>query len=207
MKSFLTQIRIAIVATILFAVVCSGIYPVVIWGAAQLLFPHQANGSLVTSPDNKTRIGSSLLAQGFSGAKYFHPRPSNAGTGYDGSSSGGSNLGPTSQKLIDQIKGNVETYRKENGLPADAMVPADAVTASFSGLDPHISPRNAELQTPRIAKERGLSPDVVKAEIARMTDNPFLGIGGESGVNVLLLNLALDAQQKNSSSSGTPTSK
>jgi len=207
MKSFLNEIRIAIVATILFAVVCSGIYPVVIWGASQLLFPHQANGSLVTSPDNKTRIGSSLLAQGFSGAKYFHPRPSNAGTGYDGSSSGGSNLGPTSQKIIDQIKGNVETYRKENGLPADAMVPADAVTASFSGLDPHISPRNAELQTPRIAKERGLSPDVVKAEIARMTDNPFLGIGGESGVNVLLLNLALDAQQKNSSSSGTPTSK
>jgi K+-transporting ATPase ATPase C chain len=207
MKSFLTQIRIAIVATILFAVVCSGIYPVVIWGAAQLLFPHQANGSLVTSPDNKTRIGSSLLAQGFSGAKYFHPRPSNAGTGYDGSSSGGSNLGPTSQKLIDQIKGNVETYRKENGLPADTVVPADAVTASFSGLDPHISPRNAELQTPRVAKERGLSPDVVKAEIAKVTDNPFLGIGGESGVNVLMLNLALDTLQKNASSSGTPTSK
>jgi len=207
MKSFLSEIRIAIVATILFAVVCSGIYPVVIWGAAQLLFPHQANGSLVTSLDNKTRIGSSLLAQGFSGTKYFHPRPSNAGTGYDGSSSGGSNLGPTSQKLIDQIKGNVETYRKENGLSADAVVPADAVTASFSGLDPHISPRNAELQTPRVAKERGLSPDGVKAEIAKVTDNPFLGIGGESGVNVLLLNLALDAQQKNSSSSGTPTSK
>ncbi len=205
MKSFFTEIRIAIVATILFAVVCSGVYPVVIWGAAQLLFPHQANGSLVTSPDNKTRVGSSLLAQGFSGAKYFHPRPSDAGTGYDGSSSGGSNLGPTSQKLIDQIKGNVETYRKENGLPADAVVPADAVTASFSGLDPHISLRNAELQTPRVAKERGLSPDVVKAEIAKATDNPFLGIGGESGVNVLMLNLALDALQK--TSSGTPTSK
>ena len=205
MKSFFTEIRIAIVATILFAVVCSGVYPVVIWGAAQLLFPHQANGSLVTSPDSKTRIGSSLLAQGFSGAKYFHPRPSDAGTGYDGSSSGGSNLGPTSQKLIDQIKGNVETYRKENGLPADAVVPADAVTASFSGLDPHISLRNAELQTPRVAKERGLSPDVVKAEIAKVTDNPFLGIGGESGVNVLMLNLALDTLQK--TSSGTPTSK
>jgi K+-transporting ATPase ATPase C chain len=207
MKSFLTEIRIAIVATILFAVVCSGIYPVVIWGAAQLLFPYQANGSLVKSADNKTRIGSQLLAQGFSGAKYFHPRPSAAGTGYDGSSSGGSNLGPTSQKLIDQIKGNVETYRKENGMPADAVVPADAVTASFSGLDPHISPRNADLQTPRVAKERGLSPDVVKAEIAKATDNPFLGIGGESGVNVLMLNLALDNLQKNSSSSGTPTSK
>jgi K+-transporting ATPase ATPase C chain len=207
MKSFLTEIRIAVVATILFAVVCSGIYPVVIWGASQLLFPYQANGSVVKSPDNKTRIGSRLLAQGFSGAKYFHPRPSNAGTGYDGSSSGGSNLGPTSQKLIDQIKGNVETYRKENGLPADAVVPADAVTASFSGLDPHISLRNAELQTPRVAKARGLSPDAVKAEIAKATDNPFLGVGGEPGVNVLMLNLALDAQQKTTSSSGTPTSK
>src|ERR1700704_2023751 len=172
MKSFLTQIRIAIVATILFAVVCSGIYPVVIWGAAQLLFPHQANGSLVTSPDNKTRIGSSLLAQGFSGAKYFHPRPSNAGTGYDGSSSGGSNLGPTSQKLIDQIKGNVETYRKENGLPADAVVPADAVTASFSGLDPHISLRNAELQTPRVAKARGLSEAKVRELVKQHTEGP-----------------------------------
>src|ERR1700756_2930338 len=127
MKLFLTEIRIAIVATILFAVVCSGIYPVVIWGFSQLLFPYQANGSIVKSSDNKTRIGSSLLAQGFSGAKYFHPRPSNAGTGYDGSSSGGSNLGPTSQKLIDQIKGNVETYRKENGLPADAGGPAGGV--------------------------------------------------------------------------------
>src|SRR3981081_3700424 len=158
MKSFLTQIRIAIVATILFAVVCSGIYPVVIWGASQLFLPPQANGRLVTSPDNKTRIGSSLLAQGFSGTKYFHPRPSNAGTGYDGSSSGGSNLGPTSQKLIDQIKGNVETYRKENGLSADAVVPADAVTASFSGLDPHISPRNAGLKNPRVGKEHGLHP-------------------------------------------------
>jgi K+-transporting ATPase ATPase C chain len=207
MKSFLTEIRIAIVATILFAVVCSGFYPVFIWGASQLLFPHQANGSLLKSPDNKTRIGSSLLAQGFSGAKYFHPRPSNAGTGYDASSSGGSNLGPTSQKLIDQIKGNVETYRKENGLAADVVVPADAVTASFSGLDPHISLRNAELQTPRVAKEQGFSPDVVKAEIAKATESPFLGIGGESGVNVLVLNLALDAQQKTTSSSGTPTSK
>jgi K+-transporting ATPase ATPase C chain len=207
MKSFLTEIRIAIVATVLFAVVCSGLYPVVIWGVSQLLFPYQANGSIVKSPDDKTKVGSKLLAQGFSGTKYFHPRPSSAGTGYDGSSSSGSNLGPTSQKLIDQIKANVEAYRQENGLPADAVVPADAVTASGSGLDPHISRRNAELQTPRVAKERGLSPDAVKAEIAKATENPFLGIGGESGVNVLVLNLALDVQQKATSSSGTPTSK
>jgi K+-transporting ATPase ATPase C chain len=196
MKSFLTEIRISIVATILFAVVCSGLYPVVIWGVSQLLFPRQANGSIVKGADNKTRIGSSLLAQGFSGAKYFHPRPSNAGTGYDASNSAGSNLGPTSQKLIDLIKANVDAYRQENGLVADTLLPADAVTASWSGLDPHISLRNAELQTPRVAKERGLSPDVVKAEIAKAADHPFLGIGGESGVNVLLLNLALDALQK-----------
>jgi K+-transporting ATPase ATPase C chain len=202
MKSFLTEIRIAIVATILFAVVCSGIYPVVIWGVSQLLFPFQANGSIIKSPDNKTKVGSRLLAQGFSGAKYFHPRPSNAGTGYDGLNSGGSNLGPTSQKLIDQIKANVEAYRQENGLAKDASVPADAVTASGSGLDPHISLRNAELQTPRVAKERGISPDAVKTEIAKATENPFLGVGGEPGVNVLVLNLALDAQQKATSSSG-----
>jgi potassium-transporting ATPase KdpC subunit len=205
MKSFFTEIRVSIVATLFFAVVCSGLYPVVIWGVSQLLFPRQANGSILKSSDNKTRIGSSLLAQGFSGAKYFHPRPSAAGTGYDASSSGGSNLGPTSQKLIDQIKANVEAYRKENGLPADAVVPADAVTASGSGLDPHISLRNAELQIPRVAKERGLSPDAVKAEIAKATDNPFLGIGGDPGVNVLMLNLALDTQQK--TSSGTPANK
>ena len=205
MKSFFTEIRISIVATLFFAVVCSGLYPVVIWGVSQLLFPRQANGSIVKSSDNKTRVGSSLLAQGFSGAKYFHPRPSAAGTGYDGSSSGGSNLGPTSQKLVDQIKANIKAYRQENGLPADAVVPADAVTASGSGLDPHISLRNAALQTPRVARERGLSPDAVKAEIAKATENPFLGIGGEPGVNVLLLNLALDAQQK--PSSGTPANK
>jgi K+-transporting ATPase ATPase C chain len=197
MKSFLTEIRISIVATILFAVVCSGLYPVVIWGVGQLLFPGQANGSILMSSDNKTRIGSSLLAQGFSGAKYFHPRPSSAGTGYDASSSSGSNLGPTSQKLIDEIKANVEAYRRENALPADTLVPADAVTASGSGLDPHISLRNAELQSARVAKERGLAPDVMKAAIAKATESPFLGIGGEPGVNVLLLNVALDAQQKN----------
>src|SRR5258708_39001069 len=110
MNSFLTQIRIAIVATILFAVVCSGIYPVVIWGFSQLLFPYQANGSIVKASDNKTRIGSSLLAQGFSRAKDFHPRPSNAGTGYDRSSSGGATRRPTSQVVHDQVNANGETY-------------------------------------------------------------------------------------------------
>jgi K+-transporting ATPase KdpC subunit len=131
--------------------------------------------------------------QGFSGAKYFHPRPSAAGTGYDPLSSGGSNLGPTSQKLIDGIKANASQYRQENGLPADAVVPADAVTASGSGLDPHISLQNARLQIPRVAKERGLSEEALRAQVTKATDNPLFGIGGDPGVNVLQLNLALDA--------------
>lgn len=191
MQTFLKEFWTAIVATVVLCIVVSGIYPVLIWGLGQLLFPHQANGSLVES--NRQVVGSELLAQGFSGAKYFHPRPSAAGVGYDTLNSGGSNLGPTSQKLMDSIKSNVETYRKENGLPADALVPADAVTSSGSGLDPHISLKNAELQIPRVAKERGLSEENVKAEVAKVTDRPLLGfIGGDPGVNVLKLNLALD---------------
>jgi potassium-transporting ATPase KdpC subunit len=168
----------------------SGIYPAVIWGLAQVLFPHQANGSLIER--NGQVVGSELLAQGFSGPKYFHPRPSAAGAGYDPLNSGGSNLGPTSQKLIDGIKANAVQYRQENGLATDAMVPADAVTASGSGLDPHISIQNARLQLPRIAKERALTEAVVSAKVDKATDQPFLGIGGDPGVNVLKLNIALD---------------
>jgi K+-transporting ATPase ATPase C chain len=191
MKTFLRAFWTSIAATVVLCIIVSGIYPVLIWGLGQLLFSHQANGNLAES--NGQVVGSELLAQGFSGAKYFHPRPSAAGVGYDTLSSGGTNLGPTSQKLMDSIKSNVETYRKENGLPADALVPADAVTSSGSGLDPHISIKNAELQIPRVAKERGLSEDVVRAEVAKATDRPLLGfIGGDPGVNVLRLNLALD---------------
>ena len=191
MKTFLKDLWTSIIATVVLCVVVSGIYPVLIWGVGQLLFAHQANGSLIEN--NGQIVGSELLAQGFSGAKYFHPRPSAAGTGYDPLSSGGSNLGPTSQKLIDGIKGNVAQYRQENGLAADAVVPADAVTASGSGLDPHISLQNAQLQIPRVAKERGLNEEAVRAEVTKATDNPLFGIGGELGVNVLKLNLALDA--------------
>jgi potassium-transporting ATPase KdpC subunit len=191
MKTFLKELRIAIVATVVLCVVVSGGYPVLIWGIGQILFPHQANGSLVEN--NGQIVGSELLAQGFSGAKYFHPRPSAAGTGYDPLSSGGSNLGPTSQKLIDGIKANVAQYRQENGLSAGAVVPADAVTASGSGLDPHISLQNAQMQIPRVAKERGLSEEAIRAEVAKATDKPLLGIGGDPGVNVLRINLALDA--------------
>ena len=178
-------------ATVVLCLVVSGVYPVLIWGVGQVLFPHQANGSLVQN--NGQIVGSELLAQGFSGPRYFHPRPSDAGTGYDSLSSGGSNLGPTSQKLMDGIKANVAQYRQENGLPADAVVPVDAVTASGSGLDPHISLRNAQLQIPRVAKERGVSEEAVRGEVTKATDKPLLGIGGDPGVNVLRLNLALDA--------------
>ena len=191
MKTFLKELWTSIIATVVLCVVVSGVYPVLIWGVGQLLFAHQANGSLMEK--NGQIVGSELLAQGFSGAKYFHPRPSAAGTGYDPLNSGGSNLGPTSQKLMDGIKANVTQYRQENGLPPEALVPADAVTASGSGLDPHISLQNAKLQIPRVAKERGLSEEVVRSEVAKATDNPLLGIGGDPGVNALRVNLALDA--------------
>jgi K+-transporting ATPase ATPase C chain len=183
----------AILATLLFAVVLCGIYPVVIWGAGQLLFPHQANGSLIESSDRKI-VGSEWLGQNFTGAKYFHPRPSAAGAnGYDAANSSGSNLGPTSKKLIDSVKQRVIGYRTENGLAPDTLVPGDAVTASGSGLDPHISPKNALLQAPRIARERSVSVDAVKGEIEKATAARQFGILGEAGVNVLKLNLALDA--------------
>jgi potassium-transporting ATPase KdpC subunit len=192
MKEFFAEIRGAIMATVMLAVVCCGIYPLVVFGLAQALFADKANGSLIV--DSKGVVhGSRLLGQGFSGDKYFHPRPSAAGNnGYDPTSSGGSNLGPTSKKLADSIVANVANYRLENGLATNAPVPADAVTASGSGLDPHISPSNAALQAPRVAKARGMPLDSVTALIERFTDKPDLGFLGEPGVNVLSLNLALD---------------
>ena len=169
-----------------------GLFPLVIFAAGQLFFPQQANGSLIESKDRRI-LGSELLGQNFAGAKYFHPRPSAAGAnGYDAASSSGSNLGPTSQKLMDTVKQRLESYRAENALASETLVPGDAVTASGSGLDPHISRRNAELQAARVAKERGLSLDAVRAEIAKATDGRSLGILGEPGANVLKLNIALD---------------
>jgi K+-transporting ATPase ATPase C chain len=192
MKTFLKEILTSILATVVFAVMLCGIFPLIIFGAGQLFFPRQANGSLIESSDRRI-IGSEWLGQNFAGAKYFNPRPSAAGAnGYDAASSSGSNLGPTSQKLMDAVKQRVDNYRAENGLAADALVPGDSVTASGSGLDPHISVRNAELQAQRVAKERGLSLDAVEAEIAKATDGRSLGVLGEPGVNVLKLNIALD---------------
>jgi len=192
MKALFSEIRGAVFATLILAIVCCGLYPLVVFGISQALFRDKANGSLIVGQDGTVR-GSKLLAQGFTADKYFHPRPSAAGNGYDAASSGGSNLGPTSQKLSDAIKDRVAAYRKENGLSETEPVPADAVTASGSGLDPQISLRNAELQTPRVAKARGLSEEKVRELVQQNTDGRNLGVLGEPGVNVLELNLALDS--------------
>jgi K+-transporting ATPase ATPase C chain len=192
MKSLLHEIRTSVLATLILAVVCCGLYPLVVYGLAQLLFQDKANGSLIVDAKG-TVLGSRLLGQQFTGEKYFHTRPSAAGNGYDSTSSGGSNLGPTSQKLRDSIAQNVADYRSQNGLATNAPVPADAVTASGSGLDPHISVENAELQAARVAKARGLSADNVRGLINQYIDHANLGILGDPGVNVLELNLALDA--------------
>ncbi len=194
MKEFLAQLRGAIFSTLILAVVCCGIYPLIVFGIGQALFAGKANGSLIVDARG-TVVGSKLIGQNFSADKYFHPRPSAAGNGYDSTSSGGSNLGPTSQKLADSIKQNVADYRTQNGLAANAPVPADAVTASASGLDPHISVENAQIQAARVAKARGLKVEDVKALIPQYTDPADLGFLGDPGVNVLRLNLALDGMK------------
>src|SRR5580765_3934572 len=155
MKALFSEIRGAVLSTLILAVVCCGLYPLVVFGISQIAFHDKANGSLIVDKDGTIR-GSKLLGQGFTAEKYFHPRPSSAGNGYDAANSSGSNLGPTSQKLNDAIKDRIDAYRKGNGLKETDAVPADAVTASGSGLDPHISLRNAELQIARVAKARGL---------------------------------------------------
>jgi len=214
--SFIDMLYSTCAFTGLFIVLCCAVYPVLVWGLAQALFPVQANGSLITragafTTDAEEAIGSALLSQNFSAPKYFHPRPSAAGNGFDAASSGGTNLGPLSDKLLngvhdskkadgspnpsadfDGVKDLVSAYRSENGLPDDASVPADAVTRSASGLDPHISPENAKLQAPRVATAHGLHLDVVEKLIEENTDRPAFGILGDPGVNVLRLNLALD---------------
>ena len=195
MKELFSEIRGAVMSTLVLAVVCCGIYPLIVFGIAQVAFHDKANGSLIMEKDGTVR-GSKLLGQNFTAEKYFHPRPSAAGNGYDAANSSGSNLGPTSQKLNDAIKERIEAYRKENGLKETDAVPADAVTASGSGLDPHIGLRNAQLQTAHVAKARDLGEDKVRALIEQSTDSADLGILGEPGVNVLQLNLALDALGK-----------
>lgn len=196
MKNFISEFGRSIIATLFFAIIVCGIYPLVIFGAGQLLFPHQANGSLLMDKSGVVR-GSELICQNFTSDKYFHPRPSAAGSnGYDPTASGGSNLGPTSGTLYTNIMQNIASYRSDNNMPTNAPVPADAVTESGSGLDPDISVRNAELQIPRVAKTRGLSEDKVRELVSENTSGRDLGLFGEPRVNVVTLNFALDALGK-----------
>ena len=192
-KSIINELRISFIATVCLAVLLCGIYPALVWAVAQGLFHSQANGSLVSVKGQV--IGSSLLAQRFAGPGYFHPRPSAAGDGYEAVNSGGSNLGPTSQKLIDTVKERIAAYRAENTLAPGVLIPADAVTASGSGLDPHISLRNALLQAERVAKSRGINEAVIQKKIAAYTEGRDLMIFGEPRVNVLMLNLDLDRKR------------
>jgi K+-transporting ATPase ATPase C chain len=185
MKNLTTAILITIVTTILLGL----IYPLVVTGLAQVIFPEQANGSLIKSSDG-TVLGSRLIGQPFSSAGYFRSRPSAAGAvGYDAGASSGSNLGPTNQKLVDRVKADVEKLRAENpGQP----VPVDLVTTSASGLDPHISPAAAEFQIPRVARERGMNEDELRRLIKAHTEGRQFGFLGEATVNVLELNIELD---------------
>ena len=190
MKALFQELKTSLIAIVVLGVLFCGIYPFIVWGASRIFFTDKANGSLIES-EGKI-IGSELIGQGFSSSKYFHSRPSAAGKGYDAAASSGSNLGPTSKKFIDTVASNVESYRKANGLSAEIKIPADAVTASASGLDPHISPKNAELQTSRVASARQRNPEDIARLVRENTEGPFLGFIGEPGVNVLKLNLALD---------------
>lgn len=185
MKNFLTAILITLTTTILLGL----IYPLVVTGLAQIIFPHQANGSLIRNANGET-IGSTLIGQPFAAPSYFYSRPS--AVGYDASASGGSNLGPTNQKLIARVKADVEKYQAEN---PSKLIPIDLVTTSASGLDPHISPANAEFQIPRVARERGLSVEKLRQIVAQFTEDRQFGFLGERRINVLLLNLELDKSQ------------
>jgi len=188
------HLRTALLMTVVLLFLLGVVYPLLMTGISQVVFPNQANGSLVRDASGNV-VGSSLLAQSFAQPQYFHPRPSAAGTdGYDATASGGSNLAASNQKLIDSVTDRAAAYRAENGLADDAQVPVDAVTTSASGLDPDISPANALLQASRVAKARNMSEDQVRSLVNQYTVGRTLGVLGEPRVNVLKLNLALDGR-------------
>jgi len=183
-KNLVTAVLMTIVTTVLLGI----IYPLVVTGLAKVLFPHKANGQLIER--NGKVVGSRIIGQAFTGPAYFHSRPSAAGNGYDAGNSGGSNLGPTNQKLIDRVKQDVASLQAENpGTP----VPIDLITTSASGLDPDISPAAADFQVTRVARERGMTQDELRRLVAKHTEGRQLGFLGEPRVNVLELNLDLDA--------------
>jgi K+-transporting ATPase ATPase C chain len=186
-RQMLTGVAMLATMTVLLGIV----YPLAVTAAAQLAFPHQAGGSVVEV--GGTPVGSELIGQPFTGLEWFHPRPSAAAGGsYDAMGSSGSNLGPTSPELLDAVEARVDAYRSGNGLPPGATVPGDAVTSSASGLDPHISVANARLQASRVAASRGLDPATVLGLVEAYTERRPLSVLGDPGVNVLLLNLALE---------------
>jgi K+-transporting ATPase ATPase C chain len=188
--NIIRNLVVAVLMTIVTTVLLGLAYPLVVTALAQAVFPDQANGQLIVR--NGRVIGSRLLAQRFSSPSYFHPRPSAAGAGYDAANSAGSQLGPTNRKLVETVRQNVETARRENpGRP----IPIDLVTASASGLDPHISPAAAEFQVPRVARARGISEDSLRGLVREHTEARQWGFLGEPRINVLELNLALDSQQ------------
>jgi K+-transporting ATPase ATPase C chain len=187
---FREQLWPALVGVLLLTLLAGVAFPLLLTGLARPFFSSSAGGSLVYRDD--TLVGSELIGQVFTGPGYFHPRPSAAGSGYDATASGGSNFGPANPKLREAVRQRADDYRRANGLPADAPVPVDAVTASGSGLDPHISPANAALQVPRVARERGVDEDTVRRLVDEHTAGRQFGLLGEPRVAVLPLNLALD---------------
>jgi K+-transporting ATPase ATPase C chain len=192
MRAFTRQLAPAVLAIIVFTVITGLVYPLVVTGIAQVAWHDKANGSLIKK--DGVVVGSSLIGQNFSDPKYFHPRPSAAGAGYDGLASSFSNLGPTNPDFLESVEDRVAAYRQENNLPDTQDVPVDAVTASASGLDPDISVANAKLQAPRVAAARGMNVDDVLKLMDKNTTGREWGFLGEPGVNVLKLNLALDGQ-------------
>ena len=193
LKSLLAEIRTSIVALVSLVILTGAIYPLMVWAVGQTLFQHQANGCIITK--NEKPVGSVMSAQKFNDPGYFFPRPSSAGTGYDASNSSGSNLGPTSRKLMDLVSDRADSYRRENGLDPESAIPIDAVTASGSGLDPDISLDNAMIQAKRVARSRSVDEEKVVGLVKKLSTGRDMWLFGQQRVNVLEINLTMDGMQ------------